>query len=145
MATRSRIAIEDEKGTVHSIYSHWDGYPSNNGKILFEHFQNSEKVKNLIALGDLSSLAPEIELAEGHTFENPVKGVTVFYGRDRGEDGTEAKTHLDRNSFLRSDVEEYGYLFTNDGEWLMVDGHKSPNTRDFVLLEDVLNKNEYTE
>jgi hypothetical protein len=84
MATRSRIAIEDEKGTVRSVYSHWDGYPSHNGRILFEHFQNPEKVNNLIALGDLSSLAPEIELAEGHTFENPVKGVTVFYGRDRG-------------------------------------------------------------
>jgi hypothetical protein len=142
MATRSRIAIEDEKGTVRSVYSHWDGYPSHNGRILFEHFQNPEKVNNLIALGDLSSLAPEIELAEGHTFENPVKGVTVFYGRDRGEDRTEAKTHLDRNSFLRSDVEEYGYLFTNEGKWLMVDGHKNSSTRDFIELEEVLKTSE---
>jgi hypothetical protein len=142
MATRSRIAIEDEKGTVRSIYSHWDGYPSHNGKILFEHFQNPEKVKNLIELGDISSLAPEIELVEGHTFENPVKGVTVFYGRDRNEPNTGAKTHLDRNSFLRSDVEEYGYLFTNEGKWLMVNGHKKAYTRDFIELEEVLKDSE---
>jgi hypothetical protein len=142
MATRSRIAIEDEKGTVRSIYSHWDGYPEHNGKILFEHFQDPEKVKKLIDLGAISSLAPEIELAEGHTYETPVKGVTVFYGRDRGDDHIEPKTHLDRNSFLRSNVEEYGYLFTNEGKWLMVNGHKNANTRDFIELEEVVGDSE---
>ena len=38
MATRSRIAIEKENGTVESIYCHWDGYPENNGRILVENY-----------------------------------------------------------------------------------------------------------
>lgn len=143
MATRSRIAIETETGRVLSIYSHWDGYPSHNGRILLEHFQDPAKVKNLIDLGDISSLAPEIELPKdgNHSFETPVKGVTVFYGRDRGEDNTNAKSYSDRNSFLRSDVEEYGYLFTKEGKWLMVNGHKNAYTRDFIELEEVLKEN----
>lgn len=33
MATRSRIGIENQDGTVTSVYCHWDGYPENNGRI----------------------------------------------------------------------------------------------------------------
>ena len=40
MATRSRIAIEKQDGTVDSIYCHWDVYLSHNGKILFNHYDN---------------------------------------------------------------------------------------------------------
>lgn len=140
MATRSRIAIENENGSVFSIYSHWDGYPSHNGKILLEHFTDREKVKRLIELGNISSLAPELEAPEGsgHTFENPVKGVVVAYGRDRGEENQQAKSDGSRLLFLRSDVQQYGYLFTKEGEWLFVNGVKNRYTRDFIELEKVL-------
>ncbi len=30
-------------GIIKSIYCHWDGYPSNNGKILLEHYNSQEK------------------------------------------------------------------------------------------------------
>ena len=49
MATRSKIAIEDQDGTVRSIYCHWDGYPSHHGPILLEHYTTQEKVESLIA------------------------------------------------------------------------------------------------
>ena len=145
MATRSRIAIETETGRVLSIYSHWDGYPSHHGPILLEHFQDPAKVKNLIDLGNISSLAPEISAPEGHSFENQIKGFTVFYGRDRGEEKQEAKSHFDRNSFLRSDVQEYGYLFTNEGKWLFVNGHKDAYAREFIELEEVVKVEEDSE
>jgi hypothetical protein len=140
MATRSRIAIENENGTVSSVYSHWDGYPSHNGYILLTHYKDRNKVQKLIDLGSLSSLAQEVEIPEGvqHSFESPSKGITVFYGRDRGEDNVEAKEHADRTAFLLSDVEEYGYLLTKEGVWLMVDGHKKALTRDYIELEEVL-------
>ena len=38
MATRNRIAIENQDGTVISIYCHWDGHIETNGKILFENY-----------------------------------------------------------------------------------------------------------
>lgn len=139
MATRSRIAIEYESGAVRSIYSHWNGYPSHNGRILLEHYTDREKVKRLIDLGNLSVLAPELDAPEGadHSFETPIKGVTVFYGRDRGEEKQEAKHHYGLKAFLRSDVEEYGYLYTKEGVWLFVDGHKNAQTRSFIELNEI--------
>jgi hypothetical protein len=140
MATRSRIAIENEDGTVSSVYSHWDGYPSNNGRILMEHYKDRTKLQKLIDLGSLSSLAQEVEIPEGvsHSFESPGLGITVFYGRDRGEKDVQAQSHTDRKAFLRSDVEEYGYLLTIEGEWLMADGHKKESTRDYIELAEIL-------
>ena len=70
MATRSRIAIENEDGTVDSIYCHWDGYPSHNGKILKEHYSDRAKLKQLIELGSISSLGSKIEPTGEHTFDN---------------------------------------------------------------------------
>ena len=140
MATRSRIAIEDESGRVRSIYAHWDGYPDHNGRILFEHYQDRAKVQKLIDLGNLSVLAPEVDIPDGvqHSFETPHKGITVFYDRDRAEVNQQADYHANRNHFLRSDVEEYGYLYTKEGVWLMVNGHKDSQTRDFIELKEVL-------
>jgi hypothetical protein len=130
MATRSRIAIEDQTGKVRSIYCHWDGYPSNNGRILLEHFQTQEKVESLIELGSISSLNKNVEIPEGvtHSFDNPAKGIVVAYHRDRDED------------FVKSDIEEYGYIFTAAGEWLFANGHQGAYDREAVVLENVVEK-----
>lgn len=140
MATRSRIAIENQDGTVSSVYSHWDGYPSHNGRILFNHYKDRDKLQKLIDLGHLSSLHEEVEIPEGveHSFENQSENITVFYGRDRGEDNTQANVHANKEAFLRSDVEEYGYLLTKEGVWVMANGFKNASTRDYIELEEVL-------
>lgn len=109
MATRSRIAIEHVGGLVESIYCHWDGYPSGNGKTLFENYKTEEQVKDLIKLGDISSL--------GATLEE-----TVAYHRDRGEAYNAPTRHADAGDYLRSDVEEYGYIY-RQGEWFVIDGY----------------------
>ena len=129
MATRSRIAIQNEDGTVTSIYCHWDGYPEYNGNMLVSHFKNRDKVKKLIALGSLSSLAPEIEAPEGHTFSDPVEGYTVAYSRDRGE-SLDISHHMDADSYFSGDIEEYGYLYTLEGDWIV-------KSEDFVKPEKV--------
>jgi hypothetical protein len=129
MATRSRIAIQNEDGTVTSIYCHWDGYPEYNGNMLVSHFKNRDKVKKLIALGSLSLLAPEIEAPEGHTFSDPVEGYTVAYSRDRGE-SLDISHHMDANSYFSGDIEEYGYLYTLEGDWIV-------KSEDFVKPEKV--------
>lgn len=139
MATRSRIAIENQDGTIRSIYCHFDGYPENNGVILFENYKTQEKVESLISLGSLSSLHEEIEIPEGvtHDFNNQVKGITVAYNRDRGED-LSIEEHESVEDFIRGDVEEYGYVFTAAGEWLFVDGHTNASRRELKTLERVL-------
>jgi hypothetical protein len=120
MATRSRIGIENQDGTVTSIYCHWDGGPENNGAMLKEHYSDRERVEKLIALGSLSSLSPEIDPTGEHSFEKPQVGVTVAYHRDRGEDLIQSIKPSTERYFedVGNGWEGYGYLFTKQGEWV---------------------------
>lgn len=90
MSTNSIIGyVEDLKKKdvkFNCIYCHWDGYIENGvGEMLFEHYQDPEKIKKLIALGDISCLGEEIDPKGEHSFDNPEKGVTIAYHRDRNE------------------------------------------------------------
>jgi hypothetical protein len=122
MATRSRIAIEttDDSGNkvIKSIYCHFDGYASGVGKMLMDNYQDREKVETLISLGDISFLKEEITPTGPHSFGYPQKGVTVAYHRDRGEKFKSPRINSSVREFFLSDIEEYGYLFTEEGEWL---------------------------
>ena len=109
MATRSRIAIENENGIVKSIYCHFDGYVGNNGKILFNHY-DKEKLEKLIELGDISSL--------GESTED-----TVAYCRDRGKD-FHSTDYPDIGGLFSKGFnsgEEYIYCLTKEGVWMFRD------------------------
>ena len=119
MGTRSRIGVMFGE-TCRSVYCHWDGYPSHNGRILLEHY-NSSKAANLVALGDMSSLRPNFEIPEGveHDFNLPAEDITVYYGRDRGETGTEFKIDHSFGEFVNR-VDQCGaeyYYLMKDGAW----------------------------
>ena len=111
MGTRSTIAIQNEDGTVTGIYCHWDGYLSNNGRILEENYTTEEAVRELIALGDLSSLGETV--GTKHDFDNAPRGECNAYGRDRGETGVDADT---RNRWDDFD-QEFNYLFVPGEGW----------------------------
>ena len=123
MATRSRIGIENQDGTISSIYCHYDGYESGVGAVLKNHYTDRGKVQSLIDLGDISSLgervAPLVNTNEMlHTFDNPIPGITVAYHRDRGEKLYKARVDTSLESFSKSDFEEYGRVFNLEGEWI---------------------------
>jgi len=129
MATRSIIAKLDDKG-VQAIYCHNDGYLSNNGKILDQHYADENKVDNLIAQGDVSSLRDTI-------------ADTTFYARDRGEENKEAtnlhnETKLLEFAFESCDAEVV-YMFAY-GSWYVYDNsNKIGNTSyQFIELEEAL-------
>lgn len=113
MATRSAIGIKiGDK--IKAIYCHWDGYVDNNGKILLEHY-DQEKTKQLIDLGNLSSLG--IEIGTKHDFDNPPKNECNFYGRDREESDTESMTFASAKDFVNEYLNwgcEYFYLLDKD-------------------------------
>jgi len=128
MGTRSRIAVMH--GSVcKSVYCHWDGYLDNNGRILQEYY-DSAKANNLVALGDLSSLRPNI--GEKHAFsqfdltteereqyELAHGDSCTFYGRDRGEEGCDFKVAHTFEEFLEQ-VNHCGaeyYYVMKDGVW----------------------------
>ena len=121
MGTRSTIAIQNEDGTVTGIYCHWDGYTSYNGRILKEFYTDEAKVRELIALGDLSSLGAQI--GEKHPFSERVDAETyaetrcTAYGRDRGEKDVEAATHRSWTELLEAFGQQYDYLFVPGAGW----------------------------
>ena len=138
MATRSRIGIEQEDGTVKSIYCHWDGYPSYNGFILNGFYRDRKEVESLINLGNISVLGKRSKPNPmlGHSFDKPQPDVTIAYGRDRGEDGVEARIDESVDAYLASDVEEYGYLFTKDDKWVWFDPYNGSKLRSCDEIED---------
>lgn len=116
MATRSFIGKLQSDGSVIGIYCHWDGGPDHNGKLLDEHYLDLEKVDRLLMLGDISFLDKEI--GEPHSFDNPTKGWTVAYCRDRGDEFEPNRLFRNVDDLLgnASDLmgAEYAYIF--DGE-----------------------------
>ena len=117
MATRSRIGIENENGTISSIYCHFDGYPDGVGATLKEHYSNSQKLRMLINLGDISILGEHVATMDERSFDNRKEGVTVAYHRDRGEEKREARVDKSLETF--SNYEQYGYVYTKDEKWVM--------------------------
>ena len=118
MATRCRIGMELEDGTIKHSYCHWDGYPTGVGKTLVEHYNDIEKVKELLSFGDMSYLTSEIHPSgDTHSFSNPEENVTVFYKRDRNEPETESVvTSMDELFSVQYNFLDYVYLF-RDGNW----------------------------
>ena len=121
MSTKAYIGIELESGIVEYIYCHWDGMQSGVGLILDNHYTDRAKVQELIDLGDISCLGPEVKPKEDwHSFYKREPGVTVAYIRDRGEsvNGNAKKVARSRLSFLDKGDIPYRYLFTLENEWI---------------------------
>jgi len=133
MGTRSTIALEFAGGTVAQVYCHWDGYLSHNGKILLENYSDPFKLRELIDLGDLSSLKPEIGTKHPfYHFDNDLSSaqftelygnMTTFYGRDHCQEGTEARYFKDFADYKANHQrEEYEYILRTDGQWYVAIG-----------------------
>jgi hypothetical protein len=135
MGTRSTIALEFADGTVQQVYCHWDGYLEHNGKILQEHYSDPFKLRDLIDLGDMSSLGESI--GTQHAFEKAPEGECTFYGRDRNESGCEARKFKDYLDYAENhQYEEYEYILRACGDkavWFVSDHGK-----DFVPLTAAL-------
>jgi len=122
MSTRSAIGYKLPTGEVRGIYCHWDGYVSNNGKILVESYTDQSMVWQLVEFGDLSSLSSDIN-------------ERVYYGRDIGETEVGAKTFTDVDDFVTTLAMsncEYFYLW-NGNEWIVTNGNL-----EFDRVEDLL-------
>ena len=122
MATRSRIAIENQDGTVTSIYCHFDGYLDGVGKKLFEHYDR-EKTEKLIELGDISALGES-------TLD------TIAYHRDRNEDlnFTTFPNIPDLFDYGFESGIEYIYCLTIGDIWLV---NRYGDSRVDILVEEL--------
>lgn len=101
MSTRSRIGIQNENGSVTSIYCHFDGYLEGVGKELVENYNSPDKINDLLSNGDMSSI---------HSNE---------HYKNRGEINVDAKVSANEQAYVKDTDRswgEYAYLYRN-GEW----------------------------
>ena len=119
MSTRGLIGIKTKEGWK-TIYNHSDSYPEYLGEILHKKYNTRKKAEELVDLGNLSYVAPEI--GEKHNFDKAYEehpDWTLAYGRDRGESGTLPKTYRTLEevyNHAENVSAEYVYLFDN-GKW----------------------------
>jgi hypothetical protein len=111
MATRSYIGVRNTDASVDYIYCHFDGYPEGAGATLTEFYTNSNRVNELMKLGDLSVLGQFI--GEKQDFDKRVRDYCLAYGRDRGESNVEAKKG-DYSKLIRDQNVDYVYIFDGD-------------------------------
>ena len=114
MATRARIGLKLDDGSIISAYHHWDGYPEWLGVTLKEHYNTKEDIAKLIEGGNMSSCYSDNQYDEEKQefVKNDPK--PEYYG------GDDERPRLSRNftqfAFDSKSGEEYLYLFV-DNEW----------------------------
>jgi hypothetical protein len=142
MGTRSAIGYKTETGKIRAKYSHYDGYVAGAGKTLQEHYTQARKIAQMVELGDQSYMDKEIfpMPGSGHSFETPEEGVTIFYGRDRGETNVEAvefDTVQEFVEYYTGSGCEYFYLHTAAG-WIVHDRYGAGNDANgFPIFDDL--------
>ena len=150
MGTHSRIGVM-HGDKVKSVYCHWDGYLEHNGQVL-EQYYDSAKANNLVALGDMSTLRPQI--GEKHAFSQfdlPPEEVEAykeltrdwctFYGRDRGEVSVWKVANTFEEFLEQADGcgAEYYYIM-KDGVWYCGNTYENthPLSKRLTLLSEAL-------
>jgi len=98
MGTRSTIALEFADGSVSQVYCHWDGYLENNGAILQANYMDPFVVRDLLDLGDFSSLR--------ETVEDTQEGAYTQRGEDK-----EVRRYMNADEYFDCcQQEEYDYI-----------------------------------
>ena len=142
MATRARIGLKLEDGSIISAYHHWDGYPEWLGVTLKEHYNTKEDIAKLIDGGNMSSCYSDNEYDyEKQEFvkQDPKPN---YYG------GDSERPRLSRNftqfAFDSKSGEEYLYLFV-DNEWNGFSLDHKYSEEDWEILDTKVNPIEIPE
>ena len=117
MGTRSRIGIQLKDDSILSVYCHYDGYPSFNGRVLREFYNTKEKVSQLINGGDMSCTWTN---AGWNNETLPEMGPLHYTMRGESIENNAPELSKDHGEYLKMSAdsdEEYSYLFA-DGEWI---------------------------
>ena len=116
MGTRSRIGIQLSDDSILSVYCHYDGYPSFNGKVLREFYDTKEKASELINGGDMSCTWTN---AGWQNETLPECGPLHYTTRGESIDMNAPRLDKDMKEFFTNN-EEYSNIFTSAG-WVCYD------------------------
>lgn len=117
MSTRSRIAIEHD-GKFESIYCHHDGYLKYVGRKLQKHYDDVFKVRELMKLGDISSLGNDLKPEGIQKFDDLTDGNFCRPYSLRGEDCPSQFDDTLRQLYDRTEDQwgEFLYVYMKDYE-----------------------------
>ena len=138
--TRSQIGMIMPNGRVVAAYCHWDGYPDHVGNMLKKHYTNPKTVRELMSLAHagISSLDKSIKGGPNHSFADPQRGETVFYGRDRGEDNDMTTVYRDPSDYEANAEQEFAYLYNpKTKQWSYLDNYDKD--KEWKVLESNIN------
>ena len=114
MATRARIGLKLEDGSILSVYHHWDGYPEWLGVTLKERYNTKEKIAELIDGGNMSSCySDNIYDVMKNKFIKIDDPKPNYYGGD--DEAPRLDRNFDEYAKNARACEEFIYLF--DGAW----------------------------
>ena len=116
MGTRSRIGIQLKDDSILSVYCHYDGYPSFNGKVLRDFYNTKEKASELINGGDMSCTWTNA----GWNNETLPECGPLHY-TSRGESLESNAPRYDESIFdflEKENNEEYAYIWTVNNKWV---------------------------
>ena len=136
MATRSRIGIELKDSSIMSVYCHYDGYPAFNGRVLREHFNPVEKVRELIDGGDMSCTWTN---AGWNNETLPESGPLYYTMRGESLENNAPQLYKDLNEFMVAADDNYGAEYTYHfvtGEWICHKLNAGPD-RHMVKQEEI--------
>lgn len=116
MATRSRIGLLLDDGSILSSYHHWDSYPDALGAKLVTDYDTKDKVTDLIDGGDISTCMSRT------TWKGvPTDKEIVLYYSERGDEDAEPAIAESDFEFLqqtRNCGGEFAYVFnTLTSQW----------------------------
>lgn len=154
MSTRGHVAIKED-GKYRYIYNHHDSYIDGLGITLYKHYNNIKKIKNLLELGDTSSIGSTPENSANSYKEHlnrsvEERGTVAFFReskrwkdyQDNEEIWEECQTKEteDINEVLRA---EYAYIFdVDENKWYIAYWNDKGQLRD---LEKVLHSKKVLE
>lgn len=119
MTVSSTISVFCRDGVFRTVYCHLHGEPTWNGRILHTHYATGQQAEALVEHGDIRCLGPRCDKPAGHTLQNPVDGVTAYYGRDSGfRMDSEAREYRSfREAIATESTEEVRFHYVFIGYW----------------------------
>jgi hypothetical protein len=106
--------------------------------ILERNYKDESKVKQLIELGNISSLGREIGEEHDDVDNRSSIDWTTFYMRDKNHAGAFKHVNANVDMWLKKEGEEYNYLFIPGAGWFVNSCHLTNQTLQLAPLQETL-------
>lgn len=134
--TRGQFGKIDKKGTITSVYTHYDSYPENMLPIIKKSFKNVKAVDNIIAKGDNSGLDVDLD-KKWYMVDTYGDGKLVPAFESIVTEGAVKQFDADFNDIVKDIKSGYGWI---DPEYVADTWENTSDSIDFELVKGEIYK-----